>query len=122
MIEVERIESGIYVYRWIGHVDMQDAKRSMETIFSLTEGKPYVAIIDMGKIDHLPNDIAQMRVNIKAEVQQGLCGYVVFDAPRFVLPFLKTLAVLAPTTYQFSYRWDEALRMARTLLETVGGF
>jgi len=117
MIQLERIESGIYVYHWIGNVDMQDAKRSMKTIFSLNEEKPYAAIIDMEKMTQLPNDIAHMQANIKAEVQQGLRGYVVFGAPRFVQSMLKTLAVLAPTTYQFSDHWDEALRMARSLLE-----
>jgi len=117
MINVERIESGIFVYRWVGHINMQDATVSMETIFSLNEGNPYAAIIDMEKTTHLPNDIAHMRANIKAEVQQGLRGYVIFGAPRFVQSILKTLALLAPTTYQFSDHWEEALHMARTLLE-----
>lgn len=58
MIAVEKIESGIIVYRWIGNVDMQDAKS-----------------------------------------------------------VLKTLSVISPTTYRFSEQWDEALHMARTLLE-----
>lgn len=117
MIELERIESGIYVYRWIGQIDMHDAKNVMETLFTMNEQQAYVAIIDMSKTTRLPNDIAQMRANIKAEVQHGLRGYVVFSAPRFALSIIKTLSLIAPTSYKFSGEWAEALQMARSLLE-----
>lgn len=116
MVEVEKVESGIVVYRWVGSIDMLDAYRATDATFTLTESKPYAAIIDMSKTSRIPSDIAQMRVNIKVEVQHGLRGYVIYGAPRFVVALIRSLSVLAPTTYQFADDWDEALRLARQLI------
>lgn len=117
MIEFETIEPGIYIYHWIDHVDMEDARKLLISLKEINSGKPYAAIVDMRKIKRVPNDIAAMRVLIKEEVVEGLCGYVIFGAPPSVMSFMKPMALLAPTTYKFTHDWDTAIEMARELLK-----
>lgn len=116
MIEFEQVEPGIYVYYWVDQVDMKDARTSFVALKAINAGKLYAAIVDMQQIKRVPHDIAAMRVLIKEEVVEGLCGYVIFGAPAAVMSFIKPMSLLAPTTYKFASDWDTALRMARELL------
>lgn len=116
MIELEQFEPGVYVYHWVGQVDMKAARASFEKLKVLNEKRPYVAIIQMQKARHVPTDIAAMRALIKEEMAQGLRGYVVFGASRAIESFIRPLSLLAPTTYRFAQDWEAGLQLARDLL------
>lgn len=116
MVEVELVETGIFVYRWIGNITMQEAKNALNTIISLLTTPVYSAIVDMSQIKTMPNDVFQIRENAKIEIKNGLQGYVILGAPRMVEMFINSLLPLAPTKYQFAKSWHEALDMARALI------
>ena len=119
MIEFEQLEAGIYVYYWRGTVKMTDAQAAFEAFSEVHDGGPYAAIIDMRELKNLPRDFNALRSTIKREVRAGLQGYVLVGAPRTARLIIKSVSVLAPTTYQFADDRDTALQMARALLPEV---
>lgn len=116
MIEVARYEPGIYLYHWRGKVTMDEAEAAAAELAVINEKQPFASIVDMCEIRQLPNNIMKMQVNIRADLREGLCGYVILGAPKRVQAMVRTVAVLAPTTYQFTDDLDEAVTMARALL------
>ncbi len=117
MITTEYLEEGVIVYHWIDQVDMQDAHRALEDAKALTHNAPYVALINMEQLKSLPNDIANMRANVKDEVKNGLKGYVVVKAPHIIKTVIKPLTLLASTTYRFADSCEEAVGIAREILQ-----
>lgn len=117
MITTEYLEEGIIVYHWIDQVDMKDAHQALETTKTLTRNAPYVALVDMEHIKTVPTDIAQLRINVKTEVKNGLKGYVVVKAPHIVTTIIKPLTLLASTTYRFADSCEEAVEIAREILQ-----
>ncbi|PJF27857.1 MAG: hypothetical protein CUN52_13950 [Phototrophicales bacterium] len=116
MIEVELLETGIFVYRWIGNISIQETKHALDQITPLLTTPIYSAIVDMSQMKTMPNDVKQIRENATIEIKNGLKGYVILGAPRMVEMFINMLLPLAPTVYQFAKSWDEALDMARSLI------
>ncbi|MCU0512915.1 MAG: hypothetical protein MUE40_10130 [Anaerolineae bacterium] len=116
MIEIDRVETGILVYRWIDTVNMAEAQGLMPQTLALTGGQPYVVIIDMTQLRTIPIDFMGMRAAIRQEVCHGLRGYVLLNSPRTAEAFIKPVSALAPTTYLFAHAWEEAVQQARALL------
>lgn len=116
MIEVERLETGVFIYHWSDIVTMEEAQQAVDEVKSLVDGSPFVAIIDMTRLSRLPNDIRKMRQNIKADIALGLQGYVVYGASRVVETLIRPLSALAPTRYAFAASLDEARAAAHALL------
>jgi len=115
MVEVEQIETGIFVYRWIDNVTMEDAQRASQKLLQMNGKQPFVALVDMVNMKNLPRDFGTMRALIKQENTYGLRGYVIYGAPQFVKTMVRTLAVIAPTQYLFASTQGEALQKAREL-------
>lgn len=117
MIEFEQIAPGIYLYRWEGVLEAQDMYRASEALASQNGKQPFASIVDMRKLEKVPMDIGTMRAVIKTEMRAGLRGYVLLGASRAIESFVRPMAVLAPTTYKFTQDWDEAVSLARGLLQ-----
>lgn len=115
---VEELTQGIYIYRWIDQVNMQEVRASFEALKQTNLGKPYVTIVDMQKLKQIPYEIASLRAIIKEEMAEGLRGYVIYSAPRVLESFFKPMLLLAPTTYKFSRDWEVAVQLAQDLLQT----
>lgn len=116
MIEIALHESNIFIYHWRGNVTMEEARGVIQAVNVLNQGKPFAAIVDMRELTRLPRNITQMQANIKADIREGLCGYVILGGPPRIRALVRTLSVLAPTTYKFTQDFDKAVAMARTLV------
>ena len=116
MIEVEQIEPGIIRYIWSGFVDMKDAEFALEKIVALNGKAPYIAIVDVRELKRIPSNIAHVQANIKAEMRHGLQGYVILGASGFFESLVRTITVLAPTTYKFAQDETKAVESAREML------
>lgn len=116
MIDIEQLEPGIVCYHWRGVVSMVEARAAVDRIKEIVREEPYAALVNMADLERAPNDFANMRLAIAAEVRNGLLGYSVYGASRLIETLIRPLSLLAPTTYHFSRTRAEAMESAREML------
>lgn len=119
MIQLEQVEPGIVIYHWIGQVTMAHSEAAFAEFVKDHDNTPFVDIIDLTQMQMLPRDVTGLRAMIKREQAIGLKGYVALNVPRYVEPLVKPLSILAPTTYKFAHSRDEAITLAREILQVA---
>lgn len=117
MITLDNPQPGIFVYDWREQVTMEEAEAIVDQLAEQhSPGQPYVAIIDLTHAKTLPRDINHMRRNVRREIDLGLQGYVLVNAPRFVDMFIKPLHTLTKVRYVVASDVPEAILIAEQWL------
>lgn len=118
MVIVEKIEPGIYTYRWNGIVKIEDVEQALKDMGELLgDEESFIALIDMRETKSYPLDIIRMSRVVKYDVKRGLIAYVIVGAPGIIQTVGNAVSKLAPTRYVWLKTWDEALDESRALLQ-----
>ncbi len=118
-VDVERVEPGIYVARWVGVVDAKqiiEASQTAKQLIAEHNDERLVMILDLRQNRKLPIDIRVLSRLSAEEQTGGTVGYVLVAAPRIVRGFGQVVNHIVPTHIEWVDTWDEGLTKAREML------
>ena len=121
-IRMSRIESRIYLFRWIGQVMVEDAQESIaQAIQTIEEAGevPFIGIHDL-KIGKLPMDIRGFSQMINA-TKDDVAFSILVNSPPAASTIIKALQVFAPSlqNLRICNTMDEAIVAAQSVLKAL---
>ena len=120
---MSRIESRIYLFRWVGKVTAVAARESLfddiETIQEAGEA-PFIGIHDLKGVDRLPPDIRGFTKMVN-EARSHLAFTILVNAPPGAAAIMKVMQVFAPTLREVRVcnTMDEAIVAAQSVLKVL---
>lgn len=114
-IETTRVEAGVYLNRWIGHITLDDilaSEREGERLITPDE-KRIVLVNDLSAATRLPLDLKALRRI--AELNPQIIALLVVNAPALVRMAGEAQAKLVSWRVEFFDSLDVALERARSL-------
>lgn len=117
MIEISRLDNGIYLSKWSATVTIEEVLTNTDRFIELvTENadNTYIMIIDLTDAKKLPVDVRNLMAS--ANKDKRLLGYVAVKAPSVGEMLGKILGRLIHHHIEFAASVDEAIVKAREIL------